>query len=131
MKLLFLSFFLLIFLSSCSKKNITKNPTEQISISEQIHRHPKFKHFIEINSVPHPFDVDGTHPYVLWINGKKMNTFKIKHQLAEIVNSFEEEEIQAPPYPDIHQGWMSSNLFTRKNDLHEILLKNARSSTKN
>ena len=130
MKLLFLPLVVLFFFSSCKHKSIKNTKEPQELVKEIIYPHPKFKHFIEINSVPEPFDVNGMHPYVLWINGKKMNISKVKKQLVEIVNSFENEEIQPPPSPDIHRGWMTSNLFTQTNGLHEILLKNARSSSK-
>ena len=129
MKLTLLYLIILSFFISCRHKKVAIKQEAQEPEALKFYPHPKFKHFIEINSVPPPFDVDGMHPYVLWINGKKMNISKVKRRLADIVNSYENGEIQAPPHLDIHQGWMKSHLFTHNSKFHEILLKNARSSS--
>jgi hypothetical protein len=67
---------------------------------------------IEINSVPHPFDVAGNFPYVLWING--MHVPNPDHKaLFAIVNKLGEDRIPTINYEDIHEGWTEPR-FVRK-----------------
>jgi len=64
--------------------------------------------FIEINSVPPPFDIDGRHPYVVWVNGERVNM--PKKDIIALVNKIGEENIKRADSKDIHRGWLFSHL---------------------
>ena len=59
---------------------------------------------IEINSVPHPFDLAGNNPYVVWMNGKRVKL--PKQDLSELVSKVGEENIPEIDSSDIHKGWL-------------------------
>ena len=60
--------------------------------------------FIEVNKVPPPFDVGGLSPYVVWMNGKRVEPPKA--DLKRLVDKVGKENIpRADPY-DIHKGWL-------------------------
>ena len=61
---------------------------------------------IEINSVPFPFNVNGTQPYVVWANGRRVN---MPHKdIKSLVNQIGEENIKRADSEDIHRGWLYS-----------------------
>jgi len=64
--------------------------------------------FIEINSVPAPFDIDGRHPYVVWVNGERVNM--PKKDIVALVNKIGKENIKRADTGDIHRGWLFSHL---------------------
>ena len=60
---------------------------------------------IEINSVPFPFDLNGHYPYVVWMNGKRVEL--PKEDLITLVNKVGKENIPLADTKDIHKGWLS------------------------
>ena len=60
---------------------------------------------IEINSVPFPFDLNGHYPYVVWMNGKRVEL--PKEDLITLVNKVGKENIPLADTKDIHRGWLS------------------------
>ena len=69
---------LLILLCGCQSQKIKEEP-------QNIEEKPLFdlpKHFlvptsppkynIQINSIPHPFNLNGSHPYAVWVNGERL-----------------------------------------------------------
>ena len=64
--------------------------------------------FIEINSVPFPFNVDGAYPYVVWVNGRRVDM--PKHEILSLVRKIGEENIFPSPNNDIHTGWLTPHL---------------------
>jgi hypothetical protein len=63
---------------------------------------------IEVNSVPFPFDVDGLHPYVVWVNGRRVNM--PKHEILDLVKKIGKENIHPSTNKDIHVGWLTPHL---------------------
>ena len=59
---------------------------------------------IEINSVPPPFDISGRDPYIVWMNGRKVNL--PKKDLVALVNKVGKENIPKLDPHDIHKGWL-------------------------
>ena len=59
---------------------------------------------IEINSVPPPFDLGGHNPYVVWMNGKRVNL--PKKDVISLVNQVGEDNIPPADMRDIHRGWL-------------------------
>ena len=86
--------FLILFSSGCLQSNNTKG------------------YSIEINSVPPPFDLNGHAPYVLWINGKKVDL--PKEDLLALVNKVGVEKIPKINPLDIHKGWLWSHFVQRE-----------------
>ena len=66
---------------------------------------------IEINSVPPAFDLAGNHPYVLWINGVKINAKK--QDIINFVNKIGMENIKPMTTSDIHNGWIEPHFFEK------------------
>ena len=86
--------------------------------------HTEGSYLMEINSVPKPFDVDGSYPYVLWVNGKR---FKLPMKdLKEMVAKIGEENIPPIDNNDIHKGWMRSFFAVDNADFFESKEKMAR-----
>jgi hypothetical protein len=51
---------------------------------------PKFNKLynIQINSIPHPFDIDGNFPYVVWLDGERVNlSFNESANLVKILKT--------------------------------------------
>lgn len=61
---------------------------------------------MEINSVPPPFDVAGNYPYVLWINGRRVQNIPMG-ELRAVVNKVGKENIKQIDLADIHKGWLT------------------------
>ena len=59
---------------------------------------------IEINSVPSPFDINGKDPYVVWVNGRKVDP--PKEYIEELVEKMGAENITKSEGEDIHEGWL-------------------------
>jgi hypothetical protein len=59
---------------------------------------------IEINSVPAPFNLGGDDPYVVWMNGRKVDL--PKKDLVELVNKVGLQNIPDIDPVDIHKGWL-------------------------
>ena len=86
--------------------------------------HTEGSYLMEINSVPKPFDVDGSYPYVLWVNGKR---FKLPMKdLKEMIAKIGEENIPPIDNNDIHKGWMRSFFAVDNADFLESKEKMAR-----
>lgn len=68
--------------------------------------HTEGSYLMEINSVPEPFDVAGSYPYVLWVNGRRFNV--PMQELKGIVAQIGKENIPPIDNNDIHKGWMRS-----------------------
>jgi hypothetical protein len=59
-------------------------------------------HVIEINDVPHPFNLNNTNQYVIWINGKKVKVKnKDKQAIVALVGA---SNIKPVTDEDIHNG---------------------------
>jgi hypothetical protein len=61
---------------------------------------------IEINSVPPPFDVNGVMPYVVWVNGSRVDM--PKKDVMVLVSKIGKENIKTAKSNDIHRGWLYS-----------------------
>lgn len=72
--------------------------------------HTEGSYLMEINSVPQPFDVAGSYPYVLWVNGERF-TIPME-QLETIVTQIGKENIPLIDRNDIHKGWLRSFFAT-------------------
>ena len=83
--------------------------------------HTEGSYLMEINSVPKPFDVDGSYPYVLWVNGKRFNV--PTDDLTEMGAKIGEENIPSIDNNDIHRGWMRSFFAVDEADFIESELK--------
>tara|TARA_B100002019_G_scaffold287061_1_gene298474 strand:- start:430 stop:762 length:333 start_codon:yes stop_codon:yes gene_type:complete len=70
---------------------------------------------VEINSVPPPFDMNGYYPYVVWVNGKRINL--PKKDLLMFVDKFGKDNIPKVTAKDIHQGWLYPYFAENKEDL--------------
>ena len=57
---------------------------------------------IEINSIPHPFNVNGIHPYVVWVNGQRVDL--PRDEVLSLINKIGAENIKPPSNKDIHLG---------------------------
>jgi len=93
MKYLFLPLFLLT--SGCLTQTATMEAFEYPEISPVL---------MEINSVPQPFDLNGRSPYVLWVNGSRVDL--PMEDLAYLVNKIGAKNIRPIEIADIHQGWL-------------------------
>ena len=65
---------------------------------------PPYPVAVEINSVPPPFDMNGYNPYVVWMNGKRVNL--PKKDVILLVNQVGEDNIPPADMRDIHRGWL-------------------------
>ena len=61
---------------------------------------------IEINSVPFPFNINGTQPYVVWINGRRVDM--PNKDVMILVSKIGKENIKTAKSKDIHRGWLYS-----------------------
>ena len=112
---------IVLFLSSCTAKTVTVNDNQnsatnrsdtnkaEIAKVENINETDLNKddfYFVEINNIPEPFDVAGSRPYVLWINGERIKHIPTEHlkKLVEIVRS---EVAPINTNNDIHAGWLT------------------------
>ena len=59
---------------------------------------------VEINEVPPPFSLGGNNPYVVWMNGKRVNL--PKGDLEKLVRKVGRENIPKINPADIHKGWL-------------------------
>jgi len=57
---------------------------------------------IQINSIPHPFNVNGNIPYCIWINGERLTLNRI--QAETLVNSLNLRFTQLKNTAEIHNG---------------------------
>jgi len=60
---------------------------------------------IEINSIPPPFDVNGRFPYVVWVNGKRVDM--PQKDILVLVEKIGKENIKPSNNKDIHIGWLT------------------------
>jgi hypothetical protein len=67
---------------------------------------------MEVNSVPPPFDLNGRLPYVLWVNGVKVDL--PRGDLAYLVSKIGAGNIKPIEMQDIHQGWLWPNFVKRE-----------------
>jgi hypothetical protein len=86
---------LFLFLLSCAKNS---NPQPLII------NIPDYPVAVEINSVPPPFDMNGYYPYVVWMNGKRVNL--PRKDLLLLVDKVGKENIPVANDKDIHRGWL-------------------------
>jgi len=71
---------------------------------------------IEINSVPFPFNINGTQPYVIWVNGRRVN---MPHKdIKSLVNKIGKDNIKRADLKDIHRGWLYS--YFKGNPTNEL-----------
>lgn len=59
---------------------------------------------IEINSIPPPFNINGSRPCVVWVNGTKVDL--PKKDLISLINKIGKENMANPSEEDIHKGWL-------------------------
>jgi hypothetical protein len=71
-------------------------------------------HVIEINSVPHPFNLGGYEPYVVWVNGQRINL--TLNQKKDLINIIKAENIKPVSEADLHSGdgWLHPLYPSRK-----------------
>jgi len=111
---------ILLLVSSCTTKTVevNKNPVanapepnkqektlNKILSAIQPNNKGEF-YFVEINNIPQPFDVAGSRPYVLWINGERIKDIPME-DLKELVNKVSSEVVKFKPSHDIHAGWLT------------------------
>ena len=82
--------------------------------------HTEGSYLMEINSVPQPFDIAGTYPYVLWINGKRFSM--PQEDLKDIVAKIGAENIPTINSNDIHKGWLRS-FFAEEETIDDAISK--------
>ena len=72
--------------------------------------------YIEVNSVPFPFDIAGYNPYVLWVNGKRFNYDK--NELIKIIENIGMENIPKLNPADMHNGdgWQRPHLVRQEEE---------------
>ena len=96
---------ILISLSGCFTQT---NPPLSINSKEVL---------IEVNSVPHPFSLAGSYPYVLWVNGERFNV--PVHYLNAIISEIGIDNIpEIKSGQDIHKGWIYPH-FVKHEDENE------------
>ena len=61
---------------------------------------------IEVNSIPFPFNVNGTQPYVVWVNGRRVDM--AKKDIMVLVDKIGKDNIKGADPADIHRGWLFS-----------------------
>lgn len=70
---------------------------------------------VQINRLPHPFNLDGNNPYAVWVDGKRLrlNSHQVRH-LAQVLNL---HFTQPKNSPKLHngEGW----LYPREIELAE------------
>jgi len=100
----------LIFLTGCN------HAQKQIHKAEETPQMPPDlpPHVIEINSVPHPFNLNGHNPYVVWVNGKLIKL--TSNQKKELINIVKAENIKPVSDADLHSGdgWLHPLYPSRK-----------------
>ena len=72
---------------------------------------------IEINNVPPPFNLNGNNPYVIWMNGKRVNL--PKEDLKELVNKVGAENIPKINKGDIHKGWLYPHTSKKAREIEQ------------
>ena len=66
---------------------------------------PPFKQqIIEINSIPPPFNINGRFPYVVWMNGKRVDM--PQKDILALIKKIGKENIKPSNNKDIHIGWL-------------------------
>ena len=107
---------LIAFFLGCQTK--VKKKTHEVKASQDIHMEPSPQKllYIEVNSVPFPFNISGYNPYVLWINGKRFRYDK--NELIKIVEKVGMDNIPTLDPADIHNGdgWQRPHLVKQKED---------------
>ncbi len=63
---------------------------------------------IEINTVPPPFDINGRYPYVVWVNGERVDMSR--GDVLALVKKIGKENIKMAESSNIHKGWLYSYL---------------------
>ena len=66
----------------------------------------KASKIIEVNSIPFPFNVNGTQPYVVWVNGHRVEM--PKKDIMALVDKIGKDNIKGADPSDIHRGWLFS-----------------------
>jgi hypothetical protein len=61
---------------------------------------------IEVNSIPFPFNVNGTQPYVVWVNGRRVDM--PRKDIMGLVDKIGKDNIKGADPSDIHRGWLFS-----------------------
>jgi hypothetical protein len=57
---------------------------------------------IQVNSIPHPFNLNGTRPYAVWVNGKRLQLSP--HQTNLLTQSLNIRFSQPKDTAEIHNG---------------------------
>ena len=67
---------------------------------------PELNQLIEVNRLPHPFNVNGTLPYAVWVDGERLPLNSAEAQ--KIVDSLNLEFKQPKDTAKIHsgEGWL-------------------------
>jgi hypothetical protein len=90
-------------LCGCTSKQTAKNNIyANIPITE-----------IQINPVPHPLNVDGFYPYVIWVNGERVRMKPGDIQQLAIALDL---PLYPPTTPEMHagSGWLRPLDLTKK-----------------
>lgn len=108
--------------SNFNKPSKTEPTTEPIASDKLkvLVTHTEGSYLMEINSVPKPFDIAGSYPYVLWINGKRFSM--PQKELEDIVVKIGEENIPTINSNDIHKGWLRS-FFAEEETIDDAISK--------
>ena len=61
---------------------------------------------IEVNSIPFPFNVNGAQPYVVWVDGRRVDM--PKKDIMVLVDKIGKNNIKGADPSDIHRGWLFS-----------------------
>jgi hypothetical protein len=109
--------FVLALLTLCGCTHPINKGVEKITEEERfvkINKNPRLPPIlIEINSIPHPFDVAGTFPYALWVNGMGISN-PDQAALSEIIKKIGKENIPPIDMRDIHKGWTEPRFVNKQ-----------------
>tara|TARA_Y100000589_G_C27093479_1_gene604944 strand:- start:763 stop:1113 length:351 start_codon:yes stop_codon:yes gene_type:complete len=90
---------LLFIISGCAEKKVTTHQLVNLTP-------PTIVSSMQINRLPHPFNLNGENPYAVWVDGKKLNLDK--NQVKDLARSLNLKFEQPEDTAQIHngEGWL-------------------------
>ena len=76
---------------------------------------------IQINPIPHPFNLNGSRPYAVWVNGKRLPLSS--HEIRALAQSLNLKFEQPKDTAQIHngEGWQRPLNLTKKEEDKNLL----------
>lgn len=95
---------LTLLISSCADKKIATLNTEKKITSRSIINLAPPEEFssMQINRIPHPFNLNGENPYAVWVDGKRLSLDR--NQVKNLAQSLNLKFKQPEDTAQIHQG---------------------------